>query len=82
MEPRHVKFFLQSYVLPVMWLVIFPPQSRFGQYLHFLYLQAFLTRLAIVLISVGEMVLWGDVGCNRSTVKQLLVDMLFFVLFG
>ena len=33
------------YVWPVTVLVNFPLQSMFGQYLHLVYLQAFLTRL-------------------------------------
>ena len=59
-----MKSFLHVYVVPVVVLVISPHFSRLGQYLHlFLFLQAFLMRLGIVLISIREMVLLGVGSC-------------------
>ena len=46
--------FLHVYIFPVMVQVIFPLLSRFGQYLHFFCLQAFLMVFEIVPISLRE----------------------------
>ena len=59
-----MKFFLHVYVVPVVVLDISPHLSWFGQYLHlFLFMQAFVMRFGIVLISIMEIVLLGTMSC-------------------